>query len=332
MTPSDVVIQLLQNKSKNPGKPKGEAFAPANIALVKYWGKRNAELNLPDNHSLSLSLGNLGATTTITPLDHTATQDSVILNQQPQPSHSTFHQRIENYLNYFRSHFSNPNQYFSITTHSTVPVAAGLASSASGFAALILALDDLYQWNFSKQTLSILARLGSGSACRSLWNGFVKWQRGVQEDGSDSHGIPLDLTWPELKIGLLLVSDKPKPIGSREAMALSRNTSPLYKTFHERVTEDIHTLEEAIAQQDFHLLGKTAQNNALAMHGTMDTANPAFSYDTEATTVLKLKLLDAQRNGLPIYFTQDAGPNLKGLFLEKNIEEIRSHFTELMIL
>ncbi|NCX93179.1 MAG: diphosphomevalonate decarboxylase, partial [Gammaproteobacteria bacterium] len=176
----DIAQSLLPHIG--PQHEEGSAFAPANIALVKYWGKRDEALNLPLTDSLSLSLKTHGTTTRIRIIEES--QDRFFLNGARVPPESDFYRRTHEFLNLFR-HQEN----FEMHTESNIPIAAGLASSASGFAALVLALDDLCGWQLPKEKLSVLARLGSGSACRSFWPHWVKWQKGERDDGLDSHGI-----------------------------------------------------------------------------------------------------------------------------------------------
>lgn len=157
------------------------AFAPANIALCKYWGKRDTTLNLPLTSSLSISLGKKGATCTVQLSDQL--QDICILNGKTLAVDSKFSTRITQFLDLFRP---CEKMFFHVNSQMNIPLAAGLASSACGFASLVLALNDFFGWKLSQQELSILARLGSGSACRSLVQGFVEWQAGLRADGMDS--------------------------------------------------------------------------------------------------------------------------------------------------
>lgn len=323
MNKQDTVKLLLKNKSKIPQQASAKAFAPVNIALCKYWGKRNQELNLPLTSSLSISLGTKGTTTEILCID--SYQDEITLNQQPIAASDDFSKKLSAFLNLFR----DGKQCFRIDTVNTVPVAAGLASSASGFAALVLALDQLFQWQCTPQELSILARLGSGSACRSLWQGFVEWQQGQREDGLDSHGVPITIQWPQLCIGLLIMSSDKKAVSSREAMEITRQTSILYRAWPEQVAHDLVLIKNAITQQNFVALGCAAENNALAMHATMLAANPAICYSQPQTLTAMQQIWQLRQQGLAIYFTQDAGPNLKLLFQRKDLETVKNSFPAL---
>lgn len=180
MKKSDVIKRIFPNGvPAHMVKDVGSAYAPTNIALCKYWGKRNQQINLPLTSSLSIALPSKGARTHIKQHTH----DQVVLNGQLLAMDSTFVKRLASFLDLFRD---ESTWALSVDIEMNIPVAAGLASSACGFAALVLSLDDLFGWQLSKKELSILARLGSGSASRSLWNGFVEWHAGEQEDGMDS--------------------------------------------------------------------------------------------------------------------------------------------------
>jgi len=311
---------LLQNKNLSPIKSQGEAFAATNIALIKYWGKRDSNLNLPLTSSLSMSVAGKGTHTVIKPT--TGNNDIIFVNKEKIAAESSFALRIMKFLDLFRL----PQQKFEIHTENNIPTAAGLASSASGFAALTLALNDLYDWQFDKKTLSIFARLGSGSACRSIYEGFVEWQKGTLADGSDSFAIPLDIDWPELKIGLLILSAAEKPISSRIAMQRTIETSSSYQQWPAIVEKDLILLKTALLNKDFILLGETAEHNAIAMHQTMHDAQPAIDYDLPETREIKEKVTSLRKQGLTVYFTQDAGPNVKLLFLQEDTDHIKKHF------
>ncbi|MDR3491634.1 MAG: diphosphomevalonate decarboxylase [Gammaproteobacteria bacterium] len=327
MKKSDVVKLILKEKHyQAPLNSVGKSFAPTNIALCKYWGKRNQEINLPVTSSLSISLGDKGATAEI---KLNSFQDEIKLNGSDVALDSSFSQRLINYLNLFRQ----PDQiFFSINIVSNIPIAAGLASSACGFASIILALNALFGWQLLDSELSILARLGSGSASRSIWQGFVEWHAGSLEDGMDSYAQSLSAKWPELCIGLLIFNNSEKSISSREAMQRTVATSPLYSAWPDKVAADMIKLKDAISTHDFKLLGETAESNAMTMHATMLSAWPAVCYYMPETIMAMQKIWKLRTQDLEIYFTQDAGPNLKLLFLKKDITSVLNEFNKLEII
>jgi diphosphomevalonate decarboxylase len=303
---------------------KGLAFAPTNIALCKYWGKRNVELNLPETSSLSIALPDKGAMTTVTLLDDT--KDIINLNNETVDQDSVFAKRLSAFLDLFRS---KKPWHLKVDINMNIPVAAGLASSACGFAALVSALNDLFNWQLQRRELSILARLGSGSASRSFWEGFVEWHAGIQPDGMDSFSEPLKEEWSQLCVGILPISDKAKAVSSREAMQRTVNSSSLYSAWPKKVARDLAILKQAIQVKNFSLLGGTAESNALTMHATMLSSWPPVCYFLPETISAMKKVWELRDQGLELYFTEDAGPNLKLLFLEENKQTVQSHFPEI---
>jgi len=326
MNKIEVVQTILTRKSRNPCQRIGRAFAPTNIALCKYWGKRNTELNLPMTASLSVSLGIKGATTEIQ--ESYSIDDQIQLNGQGVDLKSAFGQRLSDFLDLFRP---SPAVRYEVKTDINIPVAAGLASSACGFAALVLALNELYGWKLDKSGLSILARLGSGSAARSLWQGFVEWKAGEMENGMDSYGIHLAEKWSALRVGLHILDTQQKPLSSREAMHRTVLTSKLYSVWPVQVSADMQALKTALASRDFALLGQVSESNALAMHATMTSAWPPVMYAQPETVAAMHAVWRLRADGVPVYFTQDAGPNLKLLFESKTYSQIKTVFPNLEV-
>ncbi len=321
LTKQAIVNLILKDQKSNPLE-EAFAFAPSNIALAKYWGKRNQILNLPMNSSLSISLADKGANAQIK-LSEKAHQ--IIINKKILDCESPHTKRLNEYLSLF-------NHYYQLELSVNIPLAAGLASSAAIFASIIQALNKLHQWQLSTRERSILARLGSGSACRSIETGFVEWNMGVEIDGMDSIARALSNKWPDLCVGLLVFDDKVKPISSTKGMQLTVETSPLYKAWPKAANKAVSSLKNAIADQDFNLLGQVAENNARAMHATMLSADPALIYSNETTLKTIKQLLQLRHQGLDVYFTQDAGPNLKLLFLHKDSNNIKQHFKDVEII
>lgn len=309
-----------------PQREKGLAFAPTNIALCKYWGKRDTELNLPVTSSLSISLPDKGALTSI--MLNSKPKDIIVLNGQEIAPDSQFAIRTGQYLDLFRPE-KKWNLHIDIKMN--IPVAAGLASSACGFASLAAALNDMFDWRLSRRYLSVLARLGSGSASRSFWMGFVEWHAGVSPDGMDSYAEPIDAEWHDLHVGILPISHQEKSISSRDAMLRTVNSSVLYESWPRKVAQDMVLLKQAIKMKNFSLLGGASESNALTMHATMMSSWPPVCYYLSETIEAMHKVWALRRDGLSIFFTQDAGPNLKLLFLDKDKHIIKEHFPEVDI-
>lgn len=326
-TKQAVIQHILAEYKKIPTKSWGESFAPSNIALCKYWGKRDSELNLPMTSSLSISLAHKGAQVKIALID--SPEHELIINGKIIDNSLPHAKRLLAFLDNFI--FDNAHRY-QLTLCYNIPVAAGLASSACTFAAIVKALNDLYQWQLDHPSLSILARLGSGSAARSIDVGFVEWQRGNRSDGMDSYAVPLNQSWPELNVGLSMIQTNIKSVSSREGMKRTLQTSPLYAAWPQKIQQDLTQVKKAIAQKNFDLFGKTAESNALAMHATMHTAWPPLMYSHPETITMMKRVWELRDAGLTIYFTQDAGPNLKLLFLDSDITNIKTEFPDIEII
>lgn len=322
MNRQEVVDSILREKGEQPSEV-GSAFAPSNIALSKYWGKRDVELNLPFTSSISVSLGHRGAFTSI----ELGERDEYWLNGRLVSKDSEFARRMHDYLNLFRKH----GEHFVVRTKLNIPLSAGFASSACGFASLVLALNDLYGWQLSRRELSILARLGSGSACRSLHEGFVLWQAGVDADGWDSYGMPLEVVWPELCIGMLVIDSAPKAISSREAMLATVVSSPLYPRWVEQAAEDVQGIYNAIMQHNLVEMGEIAERNAMAMHAVIRSSVPPINYSSWETLQLIEQVQRIRQSGIPIYFTQDAGPNLQLIFASSQMEVLKQLFPNMEV-
>ncbi len=328
MTDTSIARQIVQTQlpASRKMQQQAEAFAPSNIALCKYWGKRDKALNLPVNPSLSISLGQLGSRTHLSQLD--AATDQVQLNGEQLGDDSAFARKVVQFIDLFRQ----PGEpRLLIQTHNTIPTAAGLASSASGFAALTLAVDRLYGFESSPQQLSAFARLGSGSASRSIFEGFVEWQMGVREDGMDSHALQLPQRWPEFRIGLLTLTSAEKSVGSRAGMQRTVETAHLYQSWPLQAAADLEKLRMAITAQDFSTLGATAEQNALSMHATMIASWPPLLYWQPESVAAMQRIWALREQGLEVYFTMDAGPNIKLLFQAKDESAVQAAFPQLQV-
>ena len=310
-----------------PHKKQAMAYAPANVALIKYWGKSNTQLNLPMTDSLSLSLGHMGTMMQVSHNDN-SNADCLIINESTIERHSIMYKRITEFLDLIRP---ENNFYFNIVSKSTVPIACGLASSASAYAALSLALNEFFQWDLSKQQLSQLARYGSGSACRSLWKGFVYWSKGISDDGTDSYASPMGIEWDDIRIGIVKAGYEKKKVSSREAMLITQKTSYFYSLWPKLVKEHVCKMKLALEQKNFSLLGAVTEENSLAMHALMLNSNPSIVYSNANTLVAMNKIWSLRQQGLPIYFTQDAGPQLKILFCKNDSKEVSSNFKTLEV-
>ncbi|PID45610.1 MAG: diphosphomevalonate decarboxylase [Proteobacteria bacterium] len=324
----DAVRHLITESMAHASAPQPfSAYAPSNIALSKYWGKRDAERNLPLNSSLSISLADWGSHTTVAPSE--TGEDKVTHNGQVLAAEDAFARRALDFADLFRG---DRDDALCITTRNTIPTAAGLASSASGFAALTRALCGAYGLALDETDMSRIARIGSGSAARSLWHGFVRWDKGIAEDGSDSHGVALDLTWPAFRIAIVAVDKRPKLHTSRDGMNHTAQTSPLFPPWPARADQDCRFIEQAITEQRFSELGERVEANALAMHATMQAARPALTYLTAQSWQILEQLWQARQQGLNAFATMDAGANVKLIFLEESTDDVLTVFPQVGVI
>ncbi|MBT3436747.1 MAG: diphosphomevalonate decarboxylase [Oceanospirillaceae bacterium] len=320
------VDQILDQQKYNSPAAQASAYAPSNIALSKYWGKRETSFNLPVTGSLSISLAQHGTRTGLSVID--APQHQVILNGVAIGASSCFAVKVCQWLD----RVLPSDLKLRIDTYNTVPTAAGLASSASGFAALTLATNTLMGWQLPERQLSALARLGSGSASRSLWHGFAKWQVGELADGSDSIAFPLTQQWPQLRVGLLTISSQTKAVSSREGMARTIATSALYQQWPQQAQSNLATIEAAITDSDFQTMAATAEHNAMSMHATMAAAWPPLVYWQPESLIQMQKVWQLRQQGLPVYLTMDAGPNIKLLFEAQHQADVQAAFAEVQVI
>jgi diphosphomevalonate decarboxylase len=284
------------------------ARAGTNIALVKYWGKRDAALNLPAAGSLSLTLAGLGTETRVR---FGGDGDRLVLDGAPAGEKET--RRVSRFLDLVRARAGLQAGAEVVTTNS-VPTAAGLASSASGFAALALAAARAAGLTLSVDELSALARRGSGSAARSLHGGFVEMDRGQRADGADAIARPLldERAW-EVRLVVAVTATGGKAIGSTEAMDRTAATSPYYPAWIASVERDLADARAAIAARDLERLGPVVERSALRMHASAMAAEPAILYWNGVTVEAMRAVQDLRRGGTLAFFTMDAGPHVKVL-------------------
>ena len=291
---------------------KATAKAHSNIALIKYWGKRDERLNLPAVGSISLTLDALHTVTSVQ-FDSALNADELILDDEKAGTKETA--RISAFLDLIRK-MAGIAYKVRIKSQNNFPTAAGLASSASAFAALALAAAKAAGMSLSKKELSVLARQGSGSAARSVYGGLVEMKRGSAVDGSDAYAVRLAAPdyW-DLRLLIAVTSEAKKPVGSTAGMRLSERTSPYYRAWVDNSENDLREMRLAVQQKDFEKVGELCEFSALKMHALALSSNPGLIYWNGAT-VEGMRLIRAlRRTGLPVWFTIDAGPQLKALCL-----------------
>jgi diphosphomevalonate decarboxylase len=286
------------------------AVAQPNIALVKYWGKRDERLVIPWTSSLSMTLDVFPTTTTVR-LDPAAEADSVTLNGKPASGEAL--RRVLVFLDLVRE-LAGRGERAVVDSHNTAPTGAGVASSASGFAALAVAASAAYGLGLDAAGLSRLARRGSGSASRSVFCGFALWHAGRKADADlSSYAEPVPVGGLDPALVIALVDGGPKAVSSRAAMRRTVDTSPLYRAWADSSERDLTEMRLALGRGDLEAVGEIAERNALGMHATMLAARPAVRYLSPATVTVLDRVLQLRQDGTPAYGTMDAGPNVKVL-------------------
>ncbi len=294
---------------------KSTAIANANIALVKYWGKRDAELMLPQNGSISMTCDGLQTAATVE-FSEKLKDDVVVINDEELLKDK---EAVVAHLNLIRG-LAKINLKAKTVSESNFPVAAGLASSASGFAALTMAAAKAAGLDLNERELTMLARRGSGSASRSISEGFVEWHRGEKANGEDSYAesVAKKDYWKDFRMITAIVTESRKKTSSRAGMAQTIATCPYYEGWLKTIDEDLNAVRDGIKKRDFNAVGLCAEQNCLKMHATMMTTKPAIVYWQPATMEIIHSVMVWREQGLGCYFTIDAGPNVKVMCLEKD--------------
>jgi diphosphomevalonate decarboxylase len=291
---------------------RATARAQPNIALVKYWGKRDIERNLPAVGSISVTLDELFTTMTVD-LETALDRDELDVNGRATPSMLP---RVSLCLD---AVLGNDRLHARVESESNFPIAAGLASSASSFAALVVAAAAAGGREADAEELAGLAGRASGSAARSLYGGFVELRN--KGDGIEV-GTILDAdAWP-LRVIAAVTSTAPKPVSSGEAMELSRRTSPFYSRWVEEQDMDLATARDAITVRDFGKLASVAEHNCLKMHSVMWASRPPVVYWNAATLACLERVRELQAQGAAAFFTIDAGPQVKVICMPEDAPQV----------
>ena len=293
---------------------RATAIAQPNIALIKYWGKRDITRNLPAVGSISITLRDLFTKMSVQ-LDVELASDVLYVNDErddgmlPRISacldevigRSRLRARVDSVCNF--------------------PIAAGLASSASAFAATTLAAAGAADLHLDTQRLAALAGRASGSAARSLYGGFVE----LANNGDDiAMSVLCDAdSWP-LSVVVAVTESVPKAVGSSEAMEISRKTSPFYANWVERQPEDLDVARNAILERDFKQLAIIAEHNCLKMHSVMWASRPPMMFWNAATMACLQTVRKLQGDGCSVFFTIDAGPQVKAVCLPGDAETVHA--------
>jgi len=280
------------------------AAAHPNIAFIKYWGNKDQDLRLPANSSLSMNLAELETITRVS-FDPSQIKDQLILNGEKLSGSAL--QRVSALLDRVRE-LSNVKEYALVISKNNFPAGAGIASSASAFAALATAACSAAGLDFSEKQLSQLARTGSGSASRSIPGGFVEWQAGSDHESSYAFSIAGPDHWDLVDL-VVLISSEHKEVGSTQGHQLA-DTSPLQTTRVSDADRRLKICRGALLERDFPLFANIVEQDSSLMHAVMMTSDPPLYYWEPGTMEVMQTVEEWRENGLQACFTIDAGPNV----------------------
>lgn len=302
---------------------KATAKAPANIAFIKYWGKADKDLRLPLNDSLSMNLTGAHTITTVE-FSPALNEDSVdIINGEFSEQEKA---RVKQGLSRIRKRAGSKLRA-RVVTKNTFPKGAGSAASASGFAALTIAAFAALGTTLSEKELTVFARLGSGSACRSIPDGFVVWEKGTDSESSYAYSLhPADY-W-DIRDILVIVDKRMKKVSTTDGMEQVA-TSQMLAARLAGVPGRMVGIREALRNKDFELFGSITEEDCLDMHAVMQSQVPPLMYWSSATERIMAHVVSLRAEGIPVYFTIDAGPNVHVICEGKNESRIAESLTKL---
>ena len=302
---------------------KAAAIAHPNIAFIKYWGIRDEERKLPSNDSISMNIGCLSTRTSVA-YDPQLTSDTLTLNGERVEGEPL--SRVSQFLDCIRK-MAGANLYAHIDSENNFPIGAGIASSASAFAALALAGTAGLGLNLSEEALSRLARFGSGSACRSVPGGFVEWRTNEDTGESYAFSIASKNHWALVDL-VAILSDQHKQVGS-EAGMLGADTSPLQAARIQDAPRRLELCRSAILNRDFDALAQITEQDSNLMHAVMMTSHPPLFYWHPQSLAIMLSVRDWRAEGIPVTYTLDAGPNVHVICLQEAMPEVLSRLRQI---
>lgn len=299
------------------------AVAHPNIAFIKYWGNTNDHLRIPANGSLSMNLADLQTKTKVE-FSSQLVRDRLILNGNPLSGKAFT--RVVDFLDLVRG-LSGKTERAEVISENNFPAGAGIASSASGFAALSLAASQAAGLDLNKEELSRLARKGSGSACRSVPEGFVEWQAGESDQDSFAFSIALPDHW-DLRDCIAIVSEEHKAVGSTKGHHSARS-SPLQSARVKDAPRRLDVCREAIRERDFSTFARVVEQDNHLMHAVMMSSQPPLFYWLPASVQVMLSVRGWRDQSIPVCYTLDAGPNVHVLCPASFAEEITTRLGNL---
>lgn len=291
---------------------KATAVAPSNIAFIKYWGKKDEVLRLPENGSISMNLSNLLTTTTVE-FNKNFKEDEIAINNQKEAQEGS---RAIKHLDRIRR-IAKINYKVKVVTKNNFPTGTGLSSSASGFAALTLAGAKAAELNLSEKELSVLARQGSGSACRSIPNGFVEWLDG--DTSETSYGVSLypENYWDIVDV-VAVVSKNKKEVSTTEGQKLAAS-SPFFPVRLAKIKEKINLIKKYLKEKDFKHFGELVEAEALELHAIMLTSTPSLIYLLPGSLRIMHMVKKWRQEGLQVYFTVNTGQDIHLICQKKDV-------------
>ncbi len=285
-------------------KGSATALAHPNIALIKYWGNRDDGLRLPANSSLSMNLSDLHTIATVQ-FDRGRVKDEFLFNGGEAAHEQTA--RVSQFLDLVRQ-MASSSEFARVESQNNFPSGAGIASSSSAFAALALAASSAAGLSLDEQTLSRLARRGSGSASRSVPGGFVEWRAADKDEESYAFSIAPEDHW-DLVDCITIVSEQHKSVGSTQGHSLAA-TSPLQAARVQGAEARLDMGRAAVMNRDFQALAQVVELDCHMMHAVMMTSQPALHYWLPATVAVIQAVREWRSSGLEVCYTLDAGPNV----------------------
>jgi len=294
---------------------KATAIAPSNVAFIKYWGKKDEALRLPENGSISMNLSNLLTTTTVE-FSKDFKEDMVIINDQTEDNEGS---RAVRHLDRIRN-LAKIKYKAKAVSKNNFPTGTGLSSSASGFAALTVAGAKAGGLNLSEKDLSILARQGSGSACRSIPDGFVEWLDGDTSETSYAISIYKEDYWDIADV-VAVVSKNKKEVSTTEGQRLV-GSSPFFPVRLEKIKDKIRLIKQYMAEKNFQAFGELLESEALELHSTMLTSTPPLIYWLPGTLRIIHFVRRWRYEGLQVYFTVNTGQDIHLICQQKDTKKV----------
>lgn len=302
---------------------KATAIAPTNIAFTKYWGRKDEILRLPENGSISMCLSNLLTTTTVE-FSPDYQKDEITINGGGVEEGEA--ERVIKHLDRIRK-IANLTQNAKVASNNNFPTGTGLSSSASGFAALTLTAAKAAGLDLSEKDLSILARQGSGSACRSIPSGFVEWLDGDTSETSFATQIFPPEHWAIADV-VAVVNEGKKEVPTSVGMQAT-HSSPFMAVRQTRMKEKNEKVKKLLAEKNFKELGPLIEQEALELHTIMLTQTPPLIYWTPGTLRI-MKLTSHWRNeGIPVYFTINTGQDIHLICEQENVDKVQAKLKSL---